>query len=165
MKNINSKIGISQRLKTSVPFSINLNKWVEYEFNLLPFKVVFVDSEPYESFEQMFTDFEAMGVLYISTLHCENTIFGDPLVNQKFRAIHDFQHILHELDFSFESELIVNYHQNRIALQSGLLNKFDRELLNIETAGQIMYFRQYGIFPDDQRQFAINELNKTFKIR
>jgi hypothetical protein len=161
MKNINTEIGILQRYKKEIPFSITLNRFIEYQFNKLPFKVQFVDFEPYKDFNDMVTQFETSHILKVSTLHCENTIFGNPLINQKFRAFHDFIHICENLDFNYESELLVNYSQNLIGLKYGL-NRWDLQLLNIETAGQILYFRENNFFPENQRSFAIQELKKSF---
>lgn len=152
-----TKIARAIRLKSSIPFSDSLNTFVCNEFDKLPFKVEFVDCEPYTGFDDMVKQFEESKVLKVSKLHSELTIFGDPEVNWKFRAFHDFLHIVHGLDFTFESELLVNYEQTKIAFEAGL-SKFDIQLLNIETAGQIVYFKKYGEFPKDQRKFCIDEL-------
>jgi len=162
MKNINTKLGLIQRYKVSIPFSITLNRFIEDQFNKLPFETQFVDFEPYKDFNDMVKQFESTHILKISTLHCEKTIFGDPLINQKFRAFHDFIHITENLDFEFESELLVNYAQTKIGLKYGL-NRWDLQLLNIETAGQIAYFRINGFFPEDQRAFAVTELLNSFR--
>lgn len=167
LTNNSEKIARCIRLKAIHPFSENLNKWVEQQFTKLPFEVVFVEGEPYADFETMQDAFrENPNRLEVSTLHSEKTIFGDPQVNWKFRAIHDFLHLVHGLDFTYEAELLVNYHQTVFALQTGrgLLRDFELSLLNIETAGQIAYHRSTGEFPSDQRKFAIGELVKMYEL-
>lgn len=119
--------------------------------------VQFVNYEPYDNFEQMNNDMVFFGRLKISTLHCENTIFGNPVINQMFRAVHDVLHQVYKLDFSHESELMVNYYQNQIFKKLGA-SQFDLDLLNIETAGQIVYHKKHNDFPKDQRLFAFTEL-------
>lgn len=122
-------------------------------------KVKFVDYEPYGSFEAMKADITDNNRLLISRLHSDNTIFGSELTNTAFRAVHDYLHFTLNLDFSHESELIVNYYQDNIFRNLGA-TRFDLDLLNIETAGQVVYHKATGDFPKDQRQFAISELQK-----
>lgn len=156
------KISAFKRYKSNVPFSQSLNNWIDRQFKKLPFSVVFCDFEPYTSFPDMVEQFNLSGqkVLKISTLHSEKTIFGNPETNWKFRAIHDYFHIDRNLDFSLQDELMVNYLQMQYASKE--LNGFDLQLLNIETAGQIVYYSTFGEFPADQRAFTIAELEKFY---
>lgn len=161
-----NKQKISQviRYKSTVPFSVTLNRYIEIKFEELKntgLKIEFVDREPYANFEEMKADYLNKNRLLISKLHAENNIFGSVEMNCKFRVIHDFGHLENNLDFSAEKELILNYIQLQEAQKFGLC-PFDLALLNIETAGQIKYFLETGDFPSDQRKFAVSELIKFF---
>lgn len=152
------------RYKNTVPFSQSLNDLIFKAYdNLITTglleQVEFIDVEnPYSTYEEMTRDIR-VGKLFISSQHCDNTIFGKASVNVMFRAVHDWLHYSNNCDFSYENELIVNYHQN-IYFKSLGASQFDLDLLNIETAGQIVYHKNTGIFPTNQRAFAISELRK-----
>lgn len=176
MKNLSSTIGILQRLKSSVPFSTTLNAYINNKYAELVgtyhLEVVLSDKDKYfdmaggdpeRAFCYMLEDFNA-GKLVIWTGESENTIFGDPWINYQFRAIHDIFHCVYQKGFSAGDELQVNYLQQQAFCFDGL-GEFDRELLNIETAGQVLYFDACGEFPKDQRKFAIGELVKTYNYR
>ncbi len=180
MENLNKSLGVIQRLKVSIPFSDILNEYIEKKFAALvaavPYEIKFVSEEPYfieaevnsefpnfaveMAFKRMQFDVEVFNQLKIWTGASDVTIFGVPEINWKFRAIHDAFHIKHSLGFSYQDELLVNYLQLQEFSFDGL-PEFERQLLNIETAGQIWYFHQNGKFPEDQRKFAIGELYKT----
>ena len=161
-------LGYLTRLKKETPFSHELNGYIEKKFNQLSsgLNVQFVENDPYfeqgaslESASQaMFTDFNS-GTLKIWTGASENTIFGLPEINHKFRFIHDYYHCWNNLGFTPGDELLVNYIQQQIFRKDGL-SQFDCDLLNIETAGQVLYFVQNNDFPTDQRKFSIDELRK-----
>lgn len=159
-------LGYLIRLKKDRAFSLSLNAYIEAKYKSLSkdLNVEFVENDPYfdqgdsleSSAEKMFEDF-ANGRLKIWTGASENTIFGSPEINHKFRFIHDFYHCQNKLGFTHGDELLVNYIQQREFRKDGP-SGFDRQLLNIETAGQILYYIQNGDFPTDQRKFTINEL-------
>lgn len=154
-------------LESGFPFSDSLNNLILKAYNSLFIKrgeyskltIHFVPTEPYKDFEAMKQDIERNERLYISTLHCDNTIFGNPLINQMFRAVHDILHYQYSLDFSYESECLVNYYQN-IAFKAYGARQYDLDLLNIETVGQIVYHKTVGCFPENQRTFTYLELKK-----
>lgn len=155
------------RLKKDYPFSLNLNGYINLKFDELSqgITVQFVENDPYFTTndlelnaQNMFSDFN-QGLLKIWTGASENTIFGNPEINHKFRFIHDFYHCQNRLGFTAGDELLVNYIQQREFKKDGL-SSFDRQLLNIETAGQILYYTLHNDFPADQREFTIGELIK-----
>lgn len=156
------KISMIKRFKAEIPFSDTLNRYIEIEFQKLAktIQIQFVDYEPYQSYIEMVERFNREKILLISSLHCENNIFGSVAMNCKFRALHDYDHIKQGLNFTPEQELILNY--NRLQEASAHLNKFDLTLLNIETAGQIKHYLETGSFPENQRLFTISELEKCF---
>lgn len=149
---------ILQRYKSTEPFSQSLNKWVESEFEKIAkdFIIGFVSYDPYEDAEQMFNDMDN-GVMMVSNLYCNNTIFGSPEINCKFRVVHDFLHYKHKLSFSVSDECKVNHYQTTEAYKAKL-SKFDIALLNIETVGQVIYYDTNNDFPTNQRDFTIQQL-------
>jgi hypothetical protein len=156
-----------QRYKKTVPFSNSLNLFIKIKasevLNYLEtknVKVEFIVGQPYESYEDLKNDFFKNKSFKISTLFSENTIFGEPQINHLNRLYHDFLHLYHNLDFSFESEMILNYYTIQEGKRFGL-NDFDLELLNIDNSGQIVYFFENKDFPQDQRKFVLGELYKT----
>lgn len=160
-------IGRLIRLKKNYPFSESLNRYIEQKFAELSanIKVEFTEDEPYFvtddldlNAQKMFEDF-TQNRLKIWTGASENTIFGLPEINHKFRFIHDYYHCQNRLGFSAGDELLVNYIQQQVFRKDGL-NQFDCDLLNIETAGQILYYTLNQDFPVDQRSFTITELAK-----
>ena len=175
MENLKNSLGILQRYKNTVPFSQILNDYIEKKFEALvasnKYEIFFVENEPYfinnrtsdQAFEAMKED-SNKGILLIWCGASEGTIFGEASINWKFRAIHDSYHLELNLGFDSASELMVNYHQLQKASFDGL-PEFERELLNIETAGQVLYFVQNGNFPADQRKFCISELYKTYNYQ
>lgn len=161
--------GYLMRIKNEIPFSHSLNAYIEgkfdqlleigIDFNFVPNDPYFIDGRTIEeNFAAMQQDFKH-GFLQIWTGASENTIFGSPEINWKFRAIHDYFHCIHGLGFNAGDELLVNYLQLQEFTKDGL-SGFDRQLLNIETAGQILHFTQTGEFPSEQRKFTIQELIK-----
>ena len=152
------------RYKGSVSFSPHLNKIIGEMFDITFFNtsgtptVQLVTGQPYADFAEMKKDILA-GRLLISTDFCDNNIFGSEVVNQQFRAIHDYLHFMFDLDFTYENELLVNYNQAIVFKRAGA-TPYDLDLLNIETAGQIYYHKTTGNFPENQRVFTINELSK-----
>jgi hypothetical protein len=176
MQNLTNNLGILQRLKNEIPFSRVLNEYIEQKFEALKkecgYKIFFVTDEPYfisnrtqkQAFDAMVYDINYRNKLYVWTGASECTVFGEPVINWKFRAIHDSIHIKNNLDFSAQSELIVNYLQQQIFCFDGL-PEFERQILNIETAGQVLYYCKNESFPENQRKFAISELYKFYNYK
>ncbi len=90
-----------------------------------------------------------------------NTIFGTPEMNHKFRAWHDYHHIIHNIPFTSEGEYRVYMHQiDDINPYCDTIDKFKRccNILDIEINGQVKYFEQHEYFPEDQRAFMRKQL-------
>lgn len=80
----------------------------------------------------------------------DNTIWGEPSLNYKFRAWHDSLHIRTGLDFSVKAELELT----RLSL-----SYFDgnlAEVIRAEVGGQVEHFERFGTFPTDQVAFVID---------
>ena len=88
-----------------------------------------------------------IGQLVIWSGASDNTIYGDPAINQAFRAWHDSLHIKLNADFTQEGE-------TRVALeQARIIGGSYAEIILAEVVGQGLYFNKYGEFPKNQIEF------------
>ncbi len=78
---------------------------IEKAFQALTRKVqvTFVDDDPYRSYEQMRDAVKSTGQMLIYKGGSETPLW-DPETNWKARAVHDWDHIVHDVDFSMEGE-------------------------------------------------------------
>ena len=76
---------------------------VKRAFAQLPVRVQFVDHDPYQSFEQMRDQVQSTGMMLVYKGESETPLW-DPLTNWQARAVHDWDHLEHALDFSMEGE-------------------------------------------------------------
>lgn len=152
-----------KNLPLDQPFSQSLNDFVNKEFDYLTqvrgINVLFIEGQPYENYTQLKHDVEKCGILVISTDFSDSSIFGDPKMNWKFRAVHDMQHYDLNLDFEPQSEFMITYKMLGDYKRKGL-SQFDIDLLQIEMNGQVAYYVETGDFPVNQREFTIGELNR-----
>lgn len=152
-----------KNLANDQPFSQSLNDFVNKEFDHLTkergIQVVFVEGQPYDNYEELKFDIDFAKQLYISTDFSDTSIFGDPLTNWKFRAVHDMQHYDLDLDFEPQSEFMITYKMLGDYKRKGL-SQFDIDLLQIEMNGQVAYYVETGDYPVNQREFTIGELNR-----
>lgn len=142
----------------NIPFSPLLNRFISLKFELLPFAVKYEPGQPYDTFGQMKDEVEKRGFMRVSTDFSERTIFGHPLMNWKFRAVHDSYHIKHNMSFSVEDERTLNDLCINEWLKFGL-PLFETALLEIEMRDQVNYLEKYGTFPEDQRIYTLQRLN------
>lgn len=145
------------RLKQTAPFSQRLNDWIENWFDNHKHIFKFVDTDDFDSddieatFKKHTARFQTEGVIHIWTGASDNTIFGEPTINHKFRAWHDFIHITQGYGYDFVGESICSVIQ-----QSQLPNNwhFEKNLIHCEIVGQAQYFMLHGEFLKDQRKFT-----------
>jgi len=76
---------------------------VHLDFEQLPVEVRFVDHDPYASFEEMRDQVQSTGVLYIWT-GASDVPMWDEKTNWKARAVHDWDHISAQFDFTMAGE-------------------------------------------------------------
>lgn len=152
---------IQQRFKDSVPFSQRLNDWLQNWYDSAPFKVVFTDVDdfdnenPEQTFKKHLNRFQENNEIHVWTGGGSKTIYGTPKINLIARAWHDYIHYANELNYSTLSEIEVG------AIQSSMLPEgwdFEKQLIQADVTGQILYHNKYGGFPEDQRKFVINYL-------
>jgi hypothetical protein len=102
--------------------------------------VKFVDYQPYENVLQMSTWYYCNNELLISNQFNDSDLFGSDS-NLKFRAVHDFLHILLNQPFGYEGECKV-YEVQKLAYSQDL-----HKVLYSEICLQAAYVDYYGNFP------------------
>ena len=80
-----------------------LQRWIADLFHRLPYRIEWVEHDPYRSLETMRAEVNASKTLQITTRNNESVF--DPAVNLMFRAVHDADHIAHTCDFDVGGEL------------------------------------------------------------
>lgn len=96
------------------------------------------------------------GIITVSSLHSDLTIYGDPEVNYAARAWHDACHILADAEFDDAGERAVcelQCKQLRMVYGDASSRLF-QAVVRAEVVGQLEYKREFGEFPDDQRTFV-----------
>ena len=153
------------RLKSSYPFSTKLNDFINNWFEEHKGWFKFVDVDDFDendiegTFKRHKKRFVEEGFINIWTGASENTIFGCSEVNAKFRAWHDYVHMIYNLGYSITDESIVCDIQ-RDMLPKGM--RFEKKLIECEIRGQAQYFYLNNKFVNNQREFTICWLSNTF---
>lgn len=121
-----------------------------------------------ETFEELRRAFAASGganggIIPVSSLNCEDTIYGDPEVNMMFRAWHDSVHLMEGYDFSVAGEAHVAYLQ--IAQLMALFGPRPEwaALILSEVIGQAVYMVGHGKFPVKQRAGTIRAAKSQWR--
>lgn len=86
--------------------------------------------------------------LIVWTGASDDTIFGDKFVNWAFRALHDALHIKTGYDFSPDAEIELG------RIQANQYSGIIADLVYCEVAGQAAYYKNNGIFIQNQVQFT-----------
>jgi hypothetical protein len=105
------------------------------------------ESRDCDSLEKITNYYNRTGIVMVWTGASENTIFGNEMVNFKFRAWHDLIHITGQHAFDAKGERAVMEEQQRQAPEF-------KDLIECEVIGQVEYFEATGKFPDNQIEFA-----------
>lgn len=146
------------RIKKTIPFSQRLNDFICAWFEQNKEKFIFTDVDDFNendieaTFEAHKKRYRETKKIHIWTGAGENTIFGSPEVNAKFRAWHDYIHIIYNLGYSITEESIV------CDIQRDMLPKewsFENRLIECEIKGQAYYFYKQNKFVKDQRHFTV----------
>lgn len=124
--------------------------------------VEFVDYEPYgenPTIKTMLKDFRK-GVIKIHTTGNDSKIWGK-FHNLQFRAIHDYIHLIHELDFTHNDEVKVYPKQFEFSLKYALqfphLNwDLYNRVLRSEIVYQSAYKEAFGKFHIDQKIILVD---------
>ncbi len=100
------------------------------------------------------------GVITVSSLHCDRTIYGDPEMNLAARAWHDACHILANAGFDDAGERkVCALQQTQLATVYGDASSLlFRRIIEAEVIGQLEYKEENGFFPIDQRKFVLEDM-------
>ena len=88
---------------------LTLNTWIESEFKAIPCLVKFWTGDI--SLADCKAEFIKSGTLNVSTAHNQHPYLTES-ANAKFRAVHDWQHVILAADDSFEGEYATYWHNN-----------------------------------------------------
>lgn len=108
-----------------------------------------------ETLEGIYNDMRN-GMFHVWTGASDKTIFSSPLMNHKYRVVHDFYHALFNCETTPEGELklwqcLVKNNLLPLSIAAALV-------LHVEHVGQVQRFKDTGKFPEDQRQFMLDVL-------
>lgn len=124
--------------------------------------------ESYPNFWEMREDYIQNLSLQVDTRGSDKTIYDSPAINYKARVWHDFCHILRDLDFSLEGEFGVYLLQcSQIFAKFGGANEKTLKyckILDAEVNGMAKYREENGVFPEDQRQFVTEYLDRSISV-
>jgi hypothetical protein len=107
-----------------------------------------------DTFEALRAAHARTGLVVVSSLYSERTIYGSPRVNWAQRALHDALHLKHGCDFSRHGELSCAAEATVRAVRRGS----DRDLMRADAIGQVEHYFAFGAFPADQRAFVLDYL-------
>ena len=145
------------------PFSKRLNHFIDIWFaqNSEKFTVYkesqfnFEDTdETFKLFTEHYKKYNTIPLWYDDN---EDNIFGDTLINAKFRAWHDYCHILLSCNFSLEGEIEVYTFQQAMLPDDW---EYEKQLMYCEIVGQAEHYSSGGEKIKDQRTFTDNFLKK-----
>ena len=146
------------RYKKTASFSPRLNQFINDWFDAKKDTFIFTDTDDFDennieaTFEAHKKRYRETKKIYVWTGASENTIFGDPTVNHKFRAWHDYIHINYNLGYSITEESIVCDIQRDMLPNDWNL---ERSLIECEIRGQAHYFYLNNRFISNQRIFTV----------
>lgn len=116
---------------------------VESEFDKIPVKVQFTERDPYKSMVEMRDQVRSTGTLFIWT-GASDVPMWDAKTNWKARAVHDWQHISDQFDFTMAGE----YEGFKVAARKAPQLA---PLYFSEIAMQAAVSNAYGDFASDQK--------------
>lgn len=120
-----------------------------------------VDYDPYPTLSDMRRDYELTGRIKVSTLHSDNSIYGDPFINWCSRAWHDYTHLAVNAEFDAEGERLAASYQMLQIQELWASRKLSQEqsitfkrIIDAEVNGQVEYYLQHGTFPANGYEFT-----------
>lgn len=122
----------------------NMRKLIQAQFAYLSEKVYFdfVDTDPYPyvKIDELDADWRR-GIIKVNTSGNESVLWGK-VYNLQFRAIHDYIHCVHRLDFNFLAEAKAFKHQYEFSIMDRFAKQFpymDWELYQKVLRSEIVY--------------------------
>lgn len=107
-------------------------------------KINYVNGQPYETAEEMTKSVNETGIMSISLDHNNSLLFPD-IDNLKFRAVHDFFHIITGQPFGYVGEALT-YESQKMKYSKHL-----HPILFSEIVLQAAYCDYFGSFPEKQK--------------
>ena len=107
------------------------------------------------AYEFYLKKFQETGTIEIWTGSSDSSIYSLPIYNHIFRCWHDYVHLTERLDFSYEGETQVYFHQKNMLPPDWV---DERMLVEAELLGQLIYHQVFNEFPKDQKEFTSNYL-------
>lgn len=147
------------------PFSVRLNAfvWLWFKDNRKLFKVYKKSQFNFDDVTETFTifteHFKKYGTIPMWYDDNEDNIFADCEINAKFRAWHDYIHVVNGFDFSLCGEV-----KSYVAQVKSLPKdwKYERQLMEAEIVGQGIHYTQSNEPIQSQRDFAINYISVNY---
>lgn len=128
--------------------------------------------ETYDDYETLVNDAVNNGYMTISLAFCNNTIYRYNSDNVLFRVVHDHLHIINRLSFSIVDEAILGTKQVALFTKWMLTQDIPNEqraqvvrLYQNDILGQLSYLEEFGDFPSNQLQFALNYFNHATLVK
>lgn len=146
------------RLKPSTPFSNRLNEWVLNWFTKNQSLFIFTEDDDFDSdlqatLNRNIETYQKTNKIYVNANNCQNSIYGDEMINLYARSIHEYCHIKYNLSFNFFGESLV------ANIQASMLPKswfFEKKLILIDIVGQLQYFHKHKKYVNNQRRFCVD---------
>lgn len=88
--------------------------------------------------------------------YCDRTIYGDAYANQCWRFWHDYLHVMHQAPTTFAGELELADIQSKLIEDKFGAGSPEAFIAYADSAGQALYCKQTGRFPEDQYEFVRN---------
>lgn len=143
-------------LNNDVPFSKRLNNFVLEWYEENKEKIVFSEIDEFETtdyknaFTLMKDRYENTGKIMI-TVGKSDTVFGNSDIHDKFRAWHDYSHIMCNCGFDVGGESIVASTQASKLPEDWL---FEKEMIIALICGTNQYYKIHKDYIVNQRQFV-----------
>lgn len=137
--------------------SKRLNDWIRDRVMDIHY---FIDDDAPETYNELKRRFVEIGAIPVSDKFCDNTMFGDPVINVMFRVWHDHHHIKGDFDFTQDGEIKTAFAQIAELPEDWWKEKF---MILCDIVGQGSYFCTHNDFPVNQNEF-LHGLITTGKI-
>lgn len=149
------------RYSSFVPFSRRLNDWLENWYSFMGGIIQYTDVDDFDpedivgTFERNLKLLNEQQLIIVWTGASDKTIYGKSQINHIARAWHDYTHLTNYLGYDALSEIQV------AGIQAAQLPQdwwFEKQLIQAEVTGQVLYFNKYKQFPEDKRKFTFQYL-------
>ena len=116
---------------------------------------------PYPTLADMQADYAKTGRIKVTSLHSDNSIYGDPWVNCCARAWHDYAHLYMRAEFNAEGErLAAEFQITQMHARNGwnAQSRYFERIIDCEVNGQVAHYMAHGSFPENGYKFSQEHL-------